>query len=123
MGQVDDLSGSTCPIRTTSTRDYGVGPLRCSLVRWLFRRQLYLGLIAGLGPPTSGSGRWVCFTGKPRTVQEYKGRGSKVPLCLGFRPEDGLSVELEGWTATYWIASVGHSLTRCTPPWRSERAG
>src|SRR3954463_6072398 len=50
--QVDDLSGSTCPIRTTSTWDYGVGPLRCSLVRGLFRRQLYLGLIAGLGPPT-----------------------------------------------------------------------
>src|ERR1041384_4625706 len=23
---------------------------------------------AGLGPPYSGSGRWVCFTGQPRTV-------------------------------------------------------
>src|SRR3954464_13701644 len=30
MDQVDDLSGSTCPIRTTSTWDYGVGPLRCT---------------------------------------------------------------------------------------------
>src|SRR3954467_12025499 len=69
----------------------------------------------------SGSGRWVCFTGQPRTVQEYKGQGSKVPLYLGFRPADGLSVELEGWTLASWIASVGNSLTRCTPPWRSER--
>src|SRR3954465_14765500 len=58
MGQVDDLSGSSCPLRTTSTWDYGVGPLRCSLVRGLFRHQLYLGLIAGLGPltPVVGSG-------------------------------------------------------------------
>src|SRR3954469_16155012 len=32
---VDDLSGSTCPIRTTSTWDYGVRPPRCSLVRKL----------------------------------------------------------------------------------------
>src|SRR3954463_7584369 len=53
----------------------------------------------------SGSGRWVRFTVQPRTVQEYKGRGSKVPLCLGFRPADGLSVELEGWTVAYRIAS------------------
>src|SRR3954451_11805288 len=67
----------------------------------------------------SGSGRWVCFTGQSCTVQEYIGHGSKVPLCLGFRPADGLSVELEGWTSAYRIASVGHSLTRCTPPWRS----
>ena len=26
-------------------------------------------------------------------MQEYKGRGSKVPAYLGFRPADGLSVE------------------------------
>src|SRR3954462_10341211 len=71
----------------------------------------------------SGSGRWVCFTGQSRTVQEYKGRGSKVPLCLGFRPADGLSVKLERWTATYRIASVGHSLTRCKAPLRSEVQG
>src|SRR3954470_14938289 len=31
----------------------------------------------------SGSGKWVCFTGQPRTAQEYKGQGSKVPLYLG----------------------------------------
>ena len=53
---------------------------------------------------------------------EYKGQGSNVPLYFGFRPADGLSVELEGWTPAYRIASVGCSLTRCTPPWRSERA-
>src|ERR1043165_8293806 len=77
---------------------------------------------AGFGPPYSGSGRWVCFTGQPRTVQEYKGQGSKVPLYLGFRPADGLSVELEGWTPAYRIDSVGCALTRYMPPWRSERA-
>src|SRR3954466_2560476 len=38
---------------------------------------------AGIGPPYSGSGRWVCFTGQPRTAQEYKGQGSKVPSYLG----------------------------------------
>src|ERR1043165_3285368 len=70
----------------------------------------------------SGSGKWVCFTGQPRTMLEYKEQGSKVPLYLGFRPADSLSVELEGWTPAYRIALVGCSLTRCTPPWRSERA-
>src|SRR3954462_3857629 len=70
----------------------------------------------------SSSGMWVCFTGQPCTVQEYKGQGSKVPLYLGFRPANGLFVELEGWNPAYRIASVGCSLTRCTPPWRSERA-
>src|SRR3954465_14331456 len=47
MDSADDLS-SHCLVCTTSTWDYGVGPLRCSLVRGLFRHQLYLGLIAGL---------------------------------------------------------------------------
>src|SRR3954466_15097523 len=120
MGQVDDLSGSSCRIRTASTWDYGVGPLRCSLVRGLFRRQQYRGLRRDW-TAYSGSGRSVCFTGQPRTVQEYKGQGSKVPLYLGLRPADGLSVEPEGWTSAYRIASVVCSLTRCTPPWRSER--
>src|SRR4051812_28300276 len=55
-------------------------------------------------------------------MQEYKGQWSKVPLYLGFRLADGLFVELDGWTLAYRIASVGHSLTRCMPPWRSERA-
>src|SRR3954463_14084051 len=121
MGQVDDLSGSLCPLRTTSTWDYGVGPLRCGLVRGLFRRQQYCGL-RQVWTAYSGSGGWVCFTGQPRTVQEYKGQGSKVPLYLGFRPSDGLCVELEGWTSAYRIASVGNFLTRCRPPWRSKRA-
>ena len=48
MGSVDDLSGYM-PIRTTSTWDYGLGPLCCSLVRWLFRSQQYHGLIARIG--------------------------------------------------------------------------
>src|SRR3954467_10691773 len=78
----DDLRGRWL-VRTNSTWDYGVGPLRCGLVRELLRHQHYLGLIAGLGPPYSSSGRWVCFTGQPRTVLEYKGQGSKVPLYLG----------------------------------------
>src|ERR1043165_6040562 len=82
MDLADDLTGHWF-VRTNSTWDYGVGPLRCGLVRGLFRRLPYLGLIAGLGPPYSGSGRWVCFTGQPRTAQEYKGQGSKVPLYLG----------------------------------------
>ena len=45
-GSADDLSGYM-PIRTTSTWDYDVGPLRCGLVRGLFRRQQCCGLIAG----------------------------------------------------------------------------
>src|ERR1043165_7579925 len=82
MDSADDLS-SHCLVRTISTWDYGVGPLRFGLVRELFRHQLYLGLIARLGPPYSGSGKWVCFTGQPHTILEYKGQGSKVPLYLG----------------------------------------
>ena len=41
----------------------------------------------------SCNGGWVCFSGQSRTVQEYTGRGSKVPVYLGFRPADDLSVE------------------------------
>src|SRR3954467_12849106 len=43
-------------------------------------------------------------------------------FVLRIRPEDGLFFELEGWTPAYRIDSVGCTLTRCTPPWRSERA-
>lgn len=92
MRQVDDLSGSTCPIRVTSTCDYGMGPPRRTFYRKLFRRQQYRGLRREW-TAYSGSGRWVCFTSQPRTVQEYKGQGSKVPAYLGFGPADGLSVE------------------------------
>src|SRR3954471_18915270 len=99
MDSADDLS-SHWLVRTTSTWDYSVGPLRCSLVRGLFRRQQYRGLRRDW-TAYSGSGRWVCFTGQPHTVQEYKGQGSKVPLYLGFRPADFLSVELEGWISAY----------------------
>src|SRR3954465_13454011 len=56
-GSADDLS-SHWLVRTTSTWDYGVGPLYCGLVRGLFRYQQCCGLIAGLGPltPVVGSG-------------------------------------------------------------------
>src|SRR3954465_15505873 len=108
MDSADDLSGYM-PIRTASTWDYGVGPLRCSLVRGLFRCQLYLGLIAGHGPltPVVGSGSASPASHVP--CRSTKDRGPKF-LYLGFRPADGLSVELEGWTSAYRIASVGHSL-------------
>src|SRR3954467_3907564 len=43
-------------------------------------------------------------------------------FVLRIRPADGLFVELEGWTPAYRIASVGCSLTRSTPPGRSEHA-
>src|SRR3954467_2024285 len=66
---------------------------------------------------------WIClhFSGQTRTVQEYVGVGVQSLAYLGFRPADGLSIELERWTALCRIAWVGCSLTRCTPPWRSER--
>src|SRR4051812_11802019 len=69
-------SRQSCPLRTTSTWDYGVGPLRCSLVRGFFRRQQYRDLRRDW-TAYSGSGRCVCFTGQPRIAQEYKGQGSK----------------------------------------------
>ena len=76
MDSADDLS-SHWLVCTTSTWDYGVGPLRCSLVRGLFRRQLYLGLIAGLGPltPVVGSGSPSLATHAPR--MSTKGKGPK----------------------------------------------
>src|SRR4051812_41140148 len=57
----------------------------------------------------------------PRTVQEYVRVGIQGPVYLGFRPADGLSVEFERWDVECRIASMGHSLTRCTPHWRSVR--
>src|SRR3954469_19528548 len=61
---------------------------------------------------------WIClhFSGQPRTVQEYVGVGVQSLAYLGFRPADGLSAVLEGWTLLCRIASVGCSLTRCMPP-------
>src|ERR1043165_7326108 len=66
---------------------------------------------------------WICFhfSGQPRTMQEYVGVGVQRLAYLGFRPADGLSNVLKEWTSLCRIASVGCSLTRCTPPWRSER--
>lgn len=54
-------------------------------------------------------------------MQEYVRVGVQGPAYLGFRPTDGLSVEFERWAKKCRIASVRHSLTRCTPPWRSVR--
>src|SRR4051812_5593636 len=51
-----------------------------------------------------------------------KRTGVQSSFVLRSRPADGLSVELEGWTPAYRIDSMRCSLTRCTPPWRSERA-
>src|SRR4051812_42768200 len=115
MGSMDDLSGYM-PLRTASTWDYSVGPLHCSIIRGLFRRQTYFGLIAGLGPPTPVVGGGSASPASHVPCRSTKGRGSKVPLYLGFRPVDGLSVKLEGWTSAYRITSVGYSLTRCTLP-------
>ena len=79
MDSVDDLS-SHWLVRTTSTGDYGVGPLRCGLVRGLFRRQLYHGLIVRLGPltPVVGSGSASPASHVPR--RSTKDRGPKF-LC------------------------------------------
>ena len=49
----------------------------------------------------SGSGRWVCYIGHAHTAQEYVGVGVQGPAYLGFRPADGLSVEIEEWTSAY----------------------
>ena len=81
MDSAYDLSGYM-PIHIASTWDYGVGPLHGSLVRGLIGRQQYRRL-RRVWTAYSGSGRWVCFTAQPRTMQEYKGQGSKVPLYLG----------------------------------------
>src|SRR4051812_21541050 len=79
MDSADDLSGYM-PIRTASTWDYGVVPLRCGLVRGLFRHQLYRGLIAGIGPPTPvvGGGSSSPATHTPH--RSTKDRGPKF-LC------------------------------------------
>src|ERR1043165_2603679 len=70
-------------------------------------RLSYLDLLALLRPATH------------RT--EYVGVRVQSLAYLGFRPTDGLSTEFERWAMLCRIASVGCILTRCTPPWRSER--
>src|SRR4051812_20325865 len=61
-----------------------------------------------------------CFTGQPRTVQEYVRVRVQSPTYIGYSLADDLSIEFKGWATLCQIASVGCSLTRCTPPWRSE---
>src|ERR1044071_5253063 len=80
MDSADDLS-SHWLVRTTSTWDYGVGPLRCSLVRGLFRHQLYLGLIAGLGPLTPVVGSGSDSPASRLQCRSTKDRGPKF-LCI-----------------------------------------
>ena len=70
MDSADDLS-SLLAYTHYLTWDYGVGPLHCSLVRGLFRRQQYRGLRRDW-TAYSGSERWVWFTGQRGNVQEYK---------------------------------------------------
>src|SRR4051812_4526059 len=74
MDSADDLS-SHWLVRTTSTWDYGVGPLRCRLVRGLFRRQLYLRMIVGLRllTPVVGSGSASPASHVPRRSTKDKG--------------------------------------------------
>src|SRR4051812_11223972 len=57
-----------------------------------------------------------------RNDPECEGRRPKTLLQLGCRPA-GTSLMSLGRTASCRIASVGHSLTRCTPPCRSEHVG
>src|SRR3954465_82595 len=38
-----------------------------------------------------------CFTGQPRTVQEYVRGRVQSPTYIGYSPADDLSVEFEGW--------------------------
>ena len=79
MDSADDLSGYML-IRTASTWDYGVGPLRCSLVRGLFKRQQYCGLIAGIGPPTPVVGGGSASPASHASGMITKDRGPKF-LC------------------------------------------
>src|SRR4051812_31542266 len=82
MDSADDLRGHWL-VRTTFTWDNAYGRL-CVVASFENSSDTSsTAACAGIGPPYSGSGRWVCFTGQPRTGQEYKGRGSKVPLYLG----------------------------------------
>src|SRR4051812_28047941 len=78
-------------------------------VRVLFARAVlsYLDLLALLRPATHR--------------MEYVGVRVQSLAYLGFRPADGLSAEFERWAMLCRIASVGCTLTRCTPPWRSKR--
>src|ERR1041385_3733834 len=98
-------------------------PLLHGVVRGLFRRQQYRGMIAGKCAVFFA--RAVLFLlrlpGPHPTVQEYVGVGVQGPAYLGFRPADGLFVEFERWAVECRIASVERSLTRFLSPWRSVR--
>src|SRR3954470_20094530 len=81
----------------------------CREVCVLFARAVlsYLVLLALLRPATHR--------------MEYVGVRVQSLAYLGFRPTNGLSAEFERWAMLCRIASLGCTLTRCTPPWRPER--
>src|SRR3954471_8448853 len=126
-GSVDVLSWLYAMYALPTRGNYELwAPLLRSVVRGLFRRQQYRGLRREVVLSyflARWCLIWICFnfTGQPRTVQEYVRVGVQSPAYLGFRPADGLSVEFEGWATLCRIASVGHSLTRSEPRWRSVR--
>ena len=105
---VSDLSGFML-IRATYTWDYEYGlPCIVVFVRELFRHLIYHGLIAGL------AGFLCCdvlFAYAPRPVTHragaLRGKGPKSPLCIGYSPADGLSVEFEGWATVCRLSLVG----------------
>ena len=63
----------------------GMGPSASYvLYRKLFRRHNLCRLIAGIGCYCLAlvMGRWVCFVGQTRNVQEYNGRWARDPCVL-----------------------------------------
>ena len=75
-------------------------PPLLSVVRGLLRRQQYRGLRREVVLSyllERWCLIWICFnfTGQPRTVQEYVRVGVQGSAYLGFRPADGLSVDLK----------------------------
>src|SRR4051812_38512334 len=121
-GLVDVLSWLYAMYALPTCGNYELwAPMLRSVVRGLFRRQQYRGLRREV-VLSYFLARWfliwICFnfTGQPRTVQEYARVGVQGSAYLGLRPANGLSVEFERWATECRIASVGHFLTRCTPP-------
>jgi hypothetical protein len=124
-GSADDLSSLRACTHYLPVGICVWAPPQHGLVRGLFRHLQYRGL-------RPGSACLICLRTvsyldllallRPATHRtEYVGVRVQSLAYLGFRPADGLSAEFERWAMLCRIASVGCSLTRCTPPWRSER--
>ena len=77
MDRVSALSWSACQSALPPRGIMSMGS-SASYVLYpkLFRRHILCGLIAGIGCYCLAlvMGRWVCFAGQTRNVQEYKGR-------------------------------------------------